>query len=150
MEGRFILDNAMIAIEIIYTLKRKTKGNKAHIALKIDISKAYDRVGWGFLRGVLNRLRFAERWIHWIVMCVISVVNTDSVRPVQPGRGLRQADPLSPYLFVLISEGLFALIKGAVFRGDLHGFHICRGHRVCPICSLLTIIFCFAGKTSLR
>ncbi|XP_058723913.1 uncharacterized protein LOC131595539 [Vicia villosa] len=51
VEGRSILDNAMVATEIIHALKRKTCGNKAHLALKIDISKVYDRVDWGFLRG---------------------------------------------------------------------------------------------------
>ncbi|KAI5383593.1 hypothetical protein KIW84_070823 [Lathyrus oleraceus] len=52
MEGRFILDNALIAIEIIHALKRKTRGNKVELDLKIDISKAYDIVDWGFFRGL--------------------------------------------------------------------------------------------------
>jgi hypothetical protein len=50
VEGRSILDNALIAIEIIHALKRKTRGSKGDLALKIDISKAYDKVDWGFLR----------------------------------------------------------------------------------------------------
>ncbi|KAI5415217.1 hypothetical protein KIW84_040601 [Lathyrus oleraceus] len=49
VEVRYILDNSMIAIEIIHALKRRTSGNKAHLALKIDINKAYDMVDWGFL-----------------------------------------------------------------------------------------------------
>ncbi|XP_058776514.1 uncharacterized protein LOC131650817 [Vicia villosa] len=61
VEGRSILDNAMIAFEVIHALKRRTSGNNAQLALKIDISKAYDRVDWGFLRGMLYRLGFAER-----------------------------------------------------------------------------------------
>ncbi|XP_058776331.1 uncharacterized protein LOC131650640 [Vicia villosa] len=56
VKNRSILDNAMMAIEIIHALKRKTSGNKSYMALKIDISKAYDRVDWGFLRGMLRRL----------------------------------------------------------------------------------------------
>ncbi|XP_058758128.1 uncharacterized protein LOC131631355 [Vicia villosa] len=132
VEGRSILDNAMIAIEIIHSLKRKTKGNKAHLALKIDMSNAYDRVDWGFLRCMLSRMGFADKWIQWVMMCVTTVnysilVNTEIVGPIQPGRGLRQGDPLSPYLFILISEGLSALIKGAVAKGDIHGVQICRG-----------------------
>lgn len=47
MEGRSILHNAMIATEMIHSLKRKTQGKRAHLALKIDINKAYDRVDWG-------------------------------------------------------------------------------------------------------
>ncbi|XP_058734150.1 uncharacterized protein LOC131605869 [Vicia villosa] len=126
------MDNAMVATEIIHALKRKTSGSIAHLALKIDISKAYDRVDWGFLRGILLCMGFHEKWIHWIMMCVTSVhysvlVNSDRVGPIIPGRGLRQGDPLSPYLFILVSEGLSALIRGAVSRGDLHGAQICRG-----------------------
>src|SRR3954465_8131853 len=80
---------------------------------------------------MLISLGFVERWVHWMMMCVTSVhysilVNTDRVGPIQPGRGLRQGDPLSPYLFILIAEGLSALIKGAVSRGDIHGVQICR------------------------
>lgn len=62
VEGRSILNNVMIAFEVIHALKRRTKGNNAQLALKIDINKAYDRMDLG-LRGMLHRLDFAERWI---------------------------------------------------------------------------------------
>jgi hypothetical protein len=132
VESRSILDNAMIAIEIIHAMKRKTRGVKGDLALKIDISKAYDKVDWGFLRGMLERLGFAHKWIHWMMLCVSSVtysvlVNYDKIGPINPGRGLRQGDPLSPYLFILVTEGLSTLIKKSVARGDLHGVKICRG-----------------------
>ncbi|GAU48064.1 hypothetical protein TSUD_404920 [Trifolium subterraneum] len=75
---------------------------------------------------------FTDVWIRWVMMCVISVnysvlMNCDRVGPISPGRGLRQGDPLSPYLFILVTEGLTALIHQAVGRGDLHGVRICRG-----------------------
>jgi hypothetical protein len=70
VEGRSILDNFLIAIEVIYAMKRKTKGHRGELALKIDISKAYDKVDWGFLCGMLVRMGFAEQWIQWMMMCV--------------------------------------------------------------------------------
>ncbi|GAU19619.1 hypothetical protein TSUD_383140, partial [Trifolium subterraneum] len=73
VEGRSILDNALIATEVIHALKRKTKGRKGELTLKIDISKTYDKVDWGFLRGVMTRMGFTDVWIQWVMMCVSSV-----------------------------------------------------------------------------
>lgn len=100
--GRSILDNAMIATEIIHFLKSKRRGKKGEVALKIDMSKAYDKVDWGYLKAVMFRLGFQERWVRWIMQCVESVnysvlVNMEHVGPIQLGRGLRQGDPLSLY-----------------------------------------------------
>jgi hypothetical protein len=122
------------------------------LALKIDISKAYDKVDWGFMRGMLERLGFDVKWIHWMMLCVSSVnysvlVNFERVGPIHPGRGLRQGDPLSPYLFILVTEGLTTLIKQSAARGDLHGVKICRG---APTFFLLMIASCFAGLTLMR
>ncbi|GAU48422.1 hypothetical protein TSUD_405520 [Trifolium subterraneum] len=132
VEGRSILDNALIAMEVIHALKRRTRGRIGELALKIDISKAYDKVDWGFLKGMLLRLGFSNKWVQWMMMCVSTVnysvlMNFDKVGPIYPGRGLRQGDPLSPYLFILATEGLTALIKQSIGRGELHGIKICRG-----------------------
>ncbi|GAU38028.1 hypothetical protein TSUD_395880 [Trifolium subterraneum] len=132
VEGRSILDNALIATEVIHALKRKTQGRRGELALKIDISKAYDKVNWGFLRGVITKMGFTDVWIQWVMMCVSSVnysvlMNYDRVGPISPGRGLRQGDPLSPYLFILVTECLTALIHQSVGRGDIHGVRICCG-----------------------
>ncbi|GAU37194.1 hypothetical protein TSUD_30590 [Trifolium subterraneum] len=113
VEGRSILDNALIATEVIHALKRKTKGRRGELALKIDISKAYDKVDWGFLRGVMSKMGFTDVWIRWVMMCVSSVnysvlMNSDRVGPILP-------------------ECLTAFIHQAVGRGDLHGVRICRG-----------------------
>ncbi|GAU31848.1 hypothetical protein TSUD_114590 [Trifolium subterraneum] len=132
VEARSILNNALIATEVIHALKRKTKDRRGELALKIDISKAYDKVDWGFLRGVMTKMGFIEVWVRWVMICVSSVnysvlMNSDRVGPISPGRGLRQGDPLSPYLFILVTECLTALIHQVVGRGDLHGVRICRG-----------------------
>ncbi|MCI54072.1 RNA-directed DNA polymerase (Reverse transcriptase), partial [Trifolium medium] len=75
---------------------------------------------------MLERLGFADKWIQWMMLCVSSVnysvlVNHEKVGPIFTGRGLRQGDPLSPYLFILVTECLSALIKNYVARGDIHG-----------------------------
>ncbi|GAU32101.1 hypothetical protein TSUD_358070 [Trifolium subterraneum] len=157
IEGGSITDNALIAIEIIHYLKRKTRGYKGELALKIDISKAYDRVEWGFLKGMLTKMGFSEKWIRWMMLCVSSVnysvlMNFERVGPIHPGRGLRQGDPLSPYLFILVAEGLTSLINKAVAQGDLHGVKICRG---APMVSHLLFaddcfLFCRANLSESR
>jgi hypothetical protein len=131
VEGRSILDNALIAMEVIHALKRRTRGCKGELTLKLDISKAYDKVDWGFLKGILTRLGFSDKWVQWM-MCVITVnysvlMNFDKVGPIYPGRGLKQGDPLSSYLFILATEGLTTLIKQSIGRGEIHGIKICRG-----------------------
>ncbi|GAU45948.1 hypothetical protein TSUD_238520 [Trifolium subterraneum] len=73
VEGRSILDNALIATEVIHALKRKTQGRRGELALKIDISKVYDKVDWGFLRGVTAKMGFSDVWIrgdlHGVRIC---------------------------------------------------------------------------------
>ncbi|GAU25702.1 hypothetical protein TSUD_216310 [Trifolium subterraneum] len=130
-KGRSILDNAMTTIQIIHHMKSKTRGKKGDVALKLDISKAYDRIDWEFLRDMMSKMGFSQQWIDWIMLCVEIVdysviVNGHKVGPVVPDRGLRQGDPLSPYLFIICAEGLSALIRQAEARKGLHGIKICR------------------------
>lgn len=121
-----------MVIETIHHVKCKTNGKIGEVALKIDISKAYDRVDWNYLKGVMAKLCFDQKWINWMSMCLETVqysvlMNEDGVGLVVPGRGLRQGDPLSPYLFIMCAEGLTSLIKSAEAMGDIHGIKVCRG-----------------------
>jgi len=144
--GRSILDNALVAIEVVHYMKTKTKGKEKSVALKLDISKAYDRIDWAYLRDVMSKMGFSEKWIKWIMMCVETVdysviLNRGMVGPIIPALGLRQGDPLSPYLFILCAEGLSALIRNAENRGDLQGVRICR---IAPrVSHLLFVDDCF-------
>jgi hypothetical protein len=112
-------------------MKTKTRGKIGEVALKLDISKAYDRIDWEYLKEVMIKMGFTMQWVNWIMMCVELVdysviVNNEAVGPIIPGCGLRQGDPLSPYLFIICAEGLSALIKQTEARGDIHGVKICR------------------------
>ena len=118
VSGRSITDNVLVAFEIIHHMKRKNKGKQGDLAFKIDISKAYDKIDWGFLRGIMLKLGFDSRWVDLMMLCVSTVrynvlVNRREVGPIIPKKGLRQGDPLSPYLFILCVEGLSSLIKRA-------------------------------------
>lgn len=113
-------------------MRCKTKGKLGDVALKIYISKAYDRVDWRYLELMMLRLGFSMIWVRWMMMCITSVhytilVNQDHVGPIDPSRGLRQGGPLSPYLFLICAEGLSTLIQNEQGKGTIHGVKICRG-----------------------
>lgn len=130
IKGRSITDNVLVAFEVIHHMRRKNRGNEGEVALKLDISKAYDRVSWRFLRHRMQVMGFCGTWIDWMMMCVKTVsynfcLNGSMVGPVIPKRGLRQGDPLSPYLFLFCVEGLSNAIDQASLDGNIHGSSIC-------------------------
>ena len=113
--GQRGVDNAIIVQEIIYTIGR-TKGKGGYMALKIDLEKAYDKLEWGFIRSMLIRFNFPNNLIEIIMSCISSVstsvlFNGGSLDPFRPSRGIRQGDPLSPYIFILCMEFLDQLIQ---------------------------------------
>ncbi|CAN1757082.1 Putative ribonuclease H protein At1g65750 [Linum perenne] len=132
VEGRSIIDNVLIATETLHTMNTRRYAKDGEFAIKIDISKAFDRVEWCYLEMMLQRLGFADTWVRWMVLCITSVrysvaVNSKTVGPILPERGLRQGCPLSPFLFIICAEGLSFLIRRAVLDGTLHGVRVCQG-----------------------
>ena len=95
----------------------------------MDMSKAYDRVEWDFLELVLVRFGFSKEWVDLIMKCVNSVslnlcVSGEKIANIMLGRGLRQGDPLSPYLFILVAEVLSRMINKHLQLKDLKGIKL--------------------------
>ena len=113
--GRLITDNILVAFEALHTMDSHMKGREGFMALKLDMSKAYDRVEWNFLEAILRKLGFASRWVQMLMTCVRTVsysvlVNGQPYGTIVPTWGIRQGDPLSPYFFILCAEGLSLLL----------------------------------------
>lgn len=130
--GCIISDNIILAYELTHHMKRKKRGGTNYMALKLDMSKAYDRVEWHFLEGIMKRMGFCDAFTGLIKKCVETVtyrfkVNGGLTDMIIPGRGLRQGDPLSPYLFLLCAEGFSALLQQAERAQHINGISICQG-----------------------
>lgn len=116
------------------------------MAIKMDMNKAYDRVEWDFLAKILLKMGFNSSWVAKVMHCLDSVsfnllLSGKKVSSFRPKRGLRQRDPLSPYLFIIVADVLSKMINSAVANGDLTGIRLVRG------CPMLT--HCFFADDSI-
>lgn len=105
-----------MAFETLHCINQKRKGKKGLMAIKLDMSKAYNRLEWAFLEAMMRKLGFQEEWIRLIMMCVTTVsysvlINRGPKGKITMTRGFRQGDPISPYLFLLCVEGLTAMLQ---------------------------------------
>jgi hypothetical protein len=123
VEGRQIMDSVILAHEVIHSLhSTKTQG----MLLKLDLSKAFDKLSWSYLRSSLLAFGFDPTWVSWIVNLTSStlfsiLINGVPSKPFSPSRGIRQGDPLSPFLFILMAEGLSRTLKAAIRDHSLSG-----------------------------
>eukprot|EP00253_Pinus_taeda_P004076 PITA_04076 len=126
LDGRQIHEGIGVAQEVIHSVKQKKKKG---MVLKIDLSKAYDRINWLYLRLLLTHLGFNYSFISWIMGCISNVsfvvlINGAASPFFKSQRGLRQGCPLSPLLFLLVAEGLSRLIHKARRAEKIKGIEV--------------------------
>lgn len=123
------------------------------LALKLDISKAYDMVKWGFLDKVMRKMGFRDSWVDMTMECVRSptfsfVINGEPRGKVYPSRGLIQGDPISPYLFLLCADVFSNMLIKAANQGSNQGYKVCADAP--PVSHLFfaddSLIFCKAEE----
>ncbi|XP_074298573.1 uncharacterized protein LOC141629480 [Silene latifolia] len=131
IQGRLNSDNILLANEAVHRVNSHKRGKYGRLVFKADMSKAYDRVRWDFLRAVLKCFGFPNKIINLIMNCVSTVsyeilFNGAPLQQFQPRCGLRQGDPLSPYLFILCMEVLSSNMVQAQLSGSIRGINICK------------------------
>jgi hypothetical protein len=150
---RLITDNALLAFECLHYMEYGVKANDPFCAYKLDLSKAYDRVDWVFLEEDMHKMGFSHRWIQWIMSCVTTVrysvkFNAALLEAFSPMRGLRQGDPLSPFLFLFVADGLSILLQSEIDSRGISPVKVC--HRAPGVFHLLfaddTLLFFRASK----
>ena len=129
--SKVITDNILMAFETLHYMKNHQTGNTSFMALKLDMSKAYNRVEWSFVECLLKKMGFHSKWVDLMMECITTIsysilINGEPSHTIHPSRGLRQRDPLSPYIFLLCTEGLHGLLTRAAASGDIRGISICR------------------------
>ncbi|XP_071712198.1 uncharacterized protein [Rutidosis leptorrhynchoides] len=126
IKGRNILDGVLIANETLSFLKLK-RGRG--FIFKVDFEKAFDTLNWEFLIEIMRIMGFGSKWRKWILTCFKSTsisifVNGSPTSEFGLERGVRQGDPLSPFLFILATEGLNVLTKNAVAKKMFSGVEV--------------------------
>ena len=128
---RFILDNIVLTQE---TLHWARASKQPTVFLKLDFSKAYDKVSWRFLFYAMKEMNISEKFIGWIKLLFGNASATVNLNGNQGDnfrieRGVRQGCPLAPYLFLIVGEVLTHVIKKAVREGRLRGVTLPGGKR---------------------
>jgi hypothetical protein len=132
IKGRQILDGILVANEVVDEAR---KCNKELLLFKVDFEKAYDTKDWGYLDEVMILIGFSTLWWKWIKECIgttsASVLVNGSLTVEFPlERGLRQGDPLSPFLFLLAAEGFHVLMESLAINNLFSGYQIGRSEPV--------------------
>ncbi|XP_019435175.1 PREDICTED: uncharacterized protein LOC109341686 [Lupinus angustifolius] len=126
LSDKNILDGPVVLNEAIHSAEKLKSGC---IIFKVDFEKAYDSVRWEFLDYMLRRMDFSVGWRKWIHTCLsltsMSVLSNGSPGPhFYVSRGISQGDPMAPFLFLIVAEGLSGLVKSAINKDLFSGFKV--------------------------
>lgn len=126
MSNRYILDEVVIINEVIDYAK---KFRKKCLVFKVDFEKAYNSMNWKFLEYMMGRFGMDDKWKNWIKECVFKsdlsvLVNGSPTEEVRIQKGLKQGEPLAPFLFLMVVEGLTSMMRNAVEFGTFKGFKV--------------------------
>ena len=156
-EGRQILDAVLITNEVVDSILRR---KECGLVCKLDIEKTYNSISWDFVFQVMDRMGFGNRWTSWIKWCVSTtsfpiLFNGSPAGFFQSSRGLRQGDPISPYLFMIGMEALSLLIQHAVDGNYLSGSKVAIREGEGEVISHLfyaddTLLFCEPNKDQMK
>lgn len=154
IEGRNILDNVIIAHELVKGYNQKRVSPRC--CIKVDIRKAYDSMEWPFLKMILMEFGLPMGFVNLIMECVTTVsysliLNGGLTEKFQAKKGLRQGDPMSPYLFVLVMEYLNRSLKKLNQNPDFNHHPKCFKNNITHICFADDLILCYrADKISIQ
>lgn len=114
-----LMHGVLVANEVVASVKRHSK---KLLLFKVDFAKAFDCVNWKFFYSIMAQMQFNDKWRKWIIGCISSpsievLVNGSPTHEFFMERGLRQGDPLSPFLFTIIGEALAIMMKEATLKG---------------------------------
>lgn len=120
------LDNIIAIQEIIHSINND-RSYLPRMVIKVDIEKAYDTLNWDSILATMTKMNFPNLWISYIKACLNStsfsiLVNGRPTDWISPKRGVRQGDPLSPYLFILVAQNLTLMLNFANRHGFIPGF----------------------------
>ena len=137
VQGRLLVENTVLAAEIVHGYHRN-RGAK-RIAIKVDIAKAFDTISWNFIFTCLTSMGIPTLYIRWLEACVCTASFSVGYNGTVQGyfkskRGLRQGDPLSPYLFVVAMNCLSTLLNNAATEGRFGYHQNCEDSKLTHLC----------------
>lgn len=124
--GPLIVDNILIVQEVAHSLENNIQ-SLPRMIIKEDIGNTYDTIEWNAILATFRLMNFPEVWISWIEACLsfaifLMLINEQPSKWIRSQRGIRQGYPISPYLFILVSQNLMTIVNYALHLNIIPGF----------------------------